>query len=245
MKFLQTIKVDEFKKLLASIPKIKTEEESVPLEESFNRVLFKDIISPIDVPHFRKSKMDGYAVIAKDTFPAEEDNLIEFELIETIPAGNKPLKKIHKGQCSYVATGAAIPEMADGVVMVEFSERDGNKVLISKAITPGTHIIEIGHDIKKGEIIINKDRLIDLSTLGILASCGINEVTIYKKLMVSLISTGNELVSEYVKELEVGKIYDINSTILKKAIENTGTSVQFLGIVKDEITELKHIIDDA
>lgn len=245
MKFLQTIKVDEFKKLLASIPKIKTEEESVPLEESFNRVLFKDIISPIDVPHFRKSKMDGYAVIAKDTFPAEEDNLIEFELIETIPAGNKPLKKIHKGQCSYVATGAAIPEMADGVVMVEFSERDGNTVLISKAITPGTHIIEIGHDIKKGEIIINKDRLIDLSTLGILASCGINEVTIYKKLMVSLISTGNELVSEYVKELEVGKIYDINSTILKKAIENTGTSVQFLGIVKDEITELKHIIDDA
>ncbi len=245
MKFLQTIKVDEFKRILASIPKIKTEEESVPLEESFNRVLFKDIISPIDVPHFRKSRMDGYAVIAKDTFLAEEDNLIEFEVIETIPAGNKPQKKIHKGQCSYVATGAAIPEMADGVVMVEFSERDGNKVLISKAITPGTHIIEIGHDIKKGEIIINKDRLIDLPTLGILASCGINIVTIYKKLMVSLISTGNELVSEYVKELEVGKIYDINSTILKKAIENTGTSVQFLGIIKDEFTELKHIIDDA
>jgi len=245
MKFLQTIKVEEFKKLLESIPKIKIKKEIIPLEEAYNKVLFGDIISPINVPHFRKSRMDGYAVIAEDTFLAEEDNLIEFELIETIPAGEKPKKKISKGQCSYVATGAAIPENADGVVMVEFTERIEEKIQISKAITPGTHVIEIGHDIQKEQIIVKKDRLIDLATLGILASCGIREVPVYKKLKVGLISTGNEIVSDDVRELDIGKIYDVNSIILKKAIENTGASVEFFGILKDDFNELKCVIDDA
>jgi len=245
MKFLQTIKVEEFKKILRSIPKIKTSEEIIPLEEAYNRVLFRDNISPIDVPHFRKSRMDGYAVIAEDTFLAEENNLVELKLLETIPAGEKPQTQLSTGQCSYVATGAAIPEKADGVVMVEFSEKIEDKVLISKAITPGTHVIEIGHDIQKEQIIVKKDRLIDLATLGVLASCGIRELPVYEKLKVGLISTGNELVSDNVVELEIGKIFDVNSIILKKAIENTGVSVEFYGIVKDEFNELKHAIDIA
>ena len=225
------------KDVVEEMAKIKIKEEIIPLEEAYNRVLFRDIISPIDVPHFRKSRMDGYAVIAEDTFLAEEDNLIDVELIETIPAGEKPHKEISKGQCSYVATGAAIPKNADGVVMVEFTEKIEEKIQISKAITPGTHIIEIGHDVQKGQIIVQKDRLIDLATLGILASCGIREVSVYKKLKVGLISTGNELVSENVKDLEIGKIYDVNSIVLKKAIENTGASVQFFGILKDDFNE--------
>jgi molybdenum cofactor synthesis domain-containing protein len=245
MKFLQTIKVEEFKTLLDSIPKIKLKEEIVPLEEAYNRVLFEDVVSPIDVPHFRKSRMDGYAVIAEDTFLAEEDNLIELKLIETIPAGEKPHKALFKGQCSYVATGAAIPKNADGVVMVEFSEKVGEKILISKAITPGTYIIEVGHDIKKKEIIVKKNRLIDLSTLGVLASCGIKEVLVYKKLKVGLISTGNELVSDNVRELDIGKIYEVNSKFLNQAIENTGASVEFFGITKDDFDELKRAIDIA
>ncbi|MHA1321057.1 MAG: molybdopterin molybdotransferase MoeA, partial [Promethearchaeota archaeon] len=245
MKFLQTIKVEEFLNILEAIPKVKTIEEIIFLEEAYNRVLFSDIISPIDVPHFRKSRMDGYAVIAENTFLAEEDNFIEFELIETIPAGEKPQKQLSTGQCSYVATGAAIPENADGVVMVEFSEKIEDKILISKAITPGTHIIEIGHDIQKEQIIVKKDRFIDLATLGVLASCGIRELPVYEKLKVGLISTGNEIVSDNVVELEIGKIYDVNSIILKKAIENTGVSVEFYGIIKDEFNELKHAIDNA
>ncbi len=245
MKFLQTIKVEEFLNILEAIPKVKTIEEIISLEEAYNRVLFSDIISPMDVPHFRKSRMDGYAVIAENTFLAEEDNFIEFELIETIPAGEKPQKQLSAGQCSYVATGAAIPKNADGVVMVEFSEKIEDKILISKAITPGTHIIEIGHDIQKEQIIVKKDRLIDLATLGVLASCGIRELPVYEKLKVGLISTGNEIVSDNVVELEIGKIYDVNSIILKKAIENTGVSVEFYGIIKDEFNELKHAIDVA
>ena len=245
MKFLKTISVEELRNLLNSIPKLETEEERISLEDSLDRIISRDITSNINVPHFRKSRMDGFAVIAEDTFGAEEDNLVELGLIETIQAGDKPQKKLEKGQCSYVATGAALPDNSNGVVMVEFSERMDNKVLISKAVTPGTHVINIGHDINKGQTIVNKDKLIDLATLGILASCGIKEVHVYKKPLVSLMSTGNELVTSDVDKLVIGKIYDINSTVLKKAIESTGVLVKFLGVIKDDYTELKRALDDA
>ncbi|MFW9989866.1 MAG: molybdopterin molybdotransferase MoeA [Candidatus Odinarchaeota archaeon] len=245
MKFLKTTSVDEFKNILNSIEKLTKDEELIPLEEAFNRIISRDITSTINVPHFRKSRMDGYAVIAEDTFGAEEDNLIELELIETIQAGDIPQKELHKGQCSYVATGAAIPENSNGIIMVEFSDKKESKISISTAITPGTYIIEIGHDVKKGDIIVKKNKLIDLSTIGILASCGIKEVSVYKKPIISLISTGNELVSHDIKELEIGKIYDINSIVLKKAIENTGVQVIFQGIIKDEYNDLKSAINNA
>ena len=245
MKFLKTIKVEEFKDILESISELKTGEEYITIEECFNRITSRDIQSRIDVPHFRKSRMDGFAVIAEDTFNAEEDNFINLELIETIQAGDIPQKELSSGQCSYVATGAAIPENANGVIMVEFTENQGNIISISKAITPGTHIIEIGHDIKKDAIIVNKGTIINLATMGILASSGIKDVWVFKQPKASLLSTGNELISQEIKTLEVGKIYDVNSIVLKKAIENTGVLVDFLGIIKDDYEELKKAIDDA
>jgi molybdenum cofactor synthesis domain-containing protein len=245
MKFLKTIKVEEFKNILTSISSLEIGEELLSIENCFNRIVSRDITSTIDVPHFRKSRMDGYAVIANDTFGAEEDNLIKLELIETIQAGDIPQKRLINNQCSYVATGAALPDNSDGVVMVEFTEVQENVVLISKAITPGTHIINIGHDIKKGDIIVKKGALIDLATIGILASCGIKKTWVYKKPKVSLLSTGNELVNQEVQNLEIGKIYDVNSIVLKKAIENTGVLVKFLGIIKDKYVDLKTAIDNA
>ncbi|MFW9866912.1 MAG: gephyrin-like molybdotransferase Glp [Candidatus Thorarchaeota archaeon] len=243
MKFLKAIRVEEFRELLDSFPRIKTDEELIDIDECFNRIISRDIISDLDVPHFRKSRMDGYAVIAEDTFSAEEDKLIELKIIESIQAGDIPQKRLEKGQSSYVATGAAIPENANGVVMVEYSENKSGTVSISHAITPGTHIIEIGHDIKKGETIVKKGSLVDLATMGILASCGIKKVWTLTRPKVSLISTGNELVSQDVEKLEIGKIYDVNSIVLKKAIENTGAKVDFLGIIADDFNELKRAID--
>ena len=245
MKFLKTIRVEELRNILNSILKFDLEEEIVSLEDSFNRVISRDIKSNNDVPHFRKSRMDGYAVIAEDTFEAEEDNLISLELIETINAGDVPQKKLKRGQCSYVATGAAVPDEANGVVMVEFTEKEGNKVSISKAITPGTYLINIGQDITKEQIICKKNTLIDLPTIGILSSCGIDRVPVFKKPTVSLLSTGNEIVPFEVKPLDVGKIYDVNSIVLKKAIENAGADANFLGIVKDDFKKIKEKIDLA
>ncbi|KKM23713.1 hypothetical protein LCGC14_1612450, partial [marine sediment metagenome] len=178
-------------------------------------------------------------------FGAEEDNFIELELIEVIQAGDIPQKELKKGQCSYVATGAAIPENATGVVMVEFTEKEGNQISVSNSVTPGTYVISIGHDIKNGEKIVKKGTLINLATMGILASCGIKDLHVCKRPVVSLMSTGNELVDQDVKSLEIGKIYDVNSVVLRRAIENTGVLVKFLGIIEDNYSDLKNSIDKA
>ena len=243
MKFLNTIRVEELRNILKNSSKIVIDEETIPLESSYNRVISRDIKSNIDVPHFRKSRMDGYAVIAEDIFRAEEDRLITLELIEIIDAGSVPKLKLEKGKCSYVATGAAIPEGANAVVMVEFTNRNNRKISISKGVTPETHIIQVGADIKKNQLICKKNERIDLPTIGLLSSCGIHQIAVYKKLIVSLISTGNEIVPLRTNNLEIGKIYDVNSIVLKNAIENTGAKVLFLGIVKDNLRELKHIIN--
>jgi molybdenum cofactor synthesis domain-containing protein len=245
MKFLKTIKVEEFKKILESVPILRSEEETVDIEGSFNRVISRDVISRINVPHFRKSRMDGYACIAEDSFGAEEDNLIKLELIEVIQAGDMPQKRLTKGKCSYVATGAAIPENANSVIMVEFTEKEEDTILISKAVTPGNHIIEIGHDIKERDILVKKESLVDLATMGRLASTGIRELWVYKQPIISLLSTGNEIAPSTIENLEIGQIYDVNSVVLKKAIENTGVSVKYLGIVKDNSKELETAIDKA
>ena len=245
MKFLKTIRVEELKQILDEIPRITLEEELIDLDLAFGRVISENIVSAIDVPHFRKSRMDGYAVVVEDTFTADENNSIALELIETIQAGDKPQKEVKKGQCSYVATGAAIPQGANGVVMVEFTEKRDNTIYISQAVTPDTNIVKIGHDIAKGEVIVPENSMVTLPTIGILASCGIEKVKVYKKPNVSLISTGNELVPLSVELLEIGKIYDVNSHVLKKAIENTGCEVNLFGIIKDDLESLKNAFDKA
>lgn len=187
--------------------------------------------------------MDGYAVQAKDTFNAEENNSIPLKLVEIIEAGDLPKKSISKGECAYVATGAAIPEGADAVVMVEYSEKEqNNEILISTSVTPKTHIVEIGHDIKKDQVICLKGKTIDLPTLGVLASCGLTEVKVFKKPIVSLMSTGNELVSQGILDLPKGKIFDVNSVVLRNAVENTGVKVNYIGIIKDIEDDLRKAI---
>jgi molybdenum cofactor synthesis domain-containing protein len=245
MKFLKTIRVEELKQILKEIPKITLNQEAIDIDLAFGRVTSEDIVSSIDVPHFRKSRMDGFAVVAEDSFTADENNSIALELIETIQAGDKPQKVVKKGQCSYVATGAAIPEGANGVVMVEFTEKQDNTIYVSQAVTPDTYIVKVGHDVAKGEVIVPKDSTITLPTIGILASCGIEKVEVFKRPSVGLISTGNELVPLNVNGLEMGKIYDVNSHVLKKAIENTGCEVKFFGIIKDDLDSLKNTFTQA
>ncbi|MBD3254230.1 MAG: molybdopterin molybdenumtransferase MoeA [Candidatus Lokiarchaeota archaeon] len=245
MKFLKTIKVDEFKEILNQVSKLELGKEDISLQDSFHRVAATDIKSNIDVPHFRKSRMDGYAVIASDSFGADEDNYIPLQLVDSIQAGDIPKKELSSGECAYVATGAAIPENANAVVMVEFSEKEEDTIYIQQAVTPGTHVVGIGLDVKKGETIVKKNTLIELTTIGILSSCGINELEVYKKPSVCLFSTGNELVNLREKDLPLGKIYDVNSEVLRQAILNTGASVSYLGIARDNYEELKEKIQEG
>jgi len=217
--------------------------ENVSIEDSLNRVLAEDIKTPINLPPFRKANMDGYAVAAEDTFTSSEDNPVRLNLIEVVGAGDVPKKAVQKGSCSEVGTGAPVPEGADAIVMVEYTEEDNDAILIIEPVTIGQNISKEGSDIKKGELILSKGTSINPEKIGVLSAIGMNNVPVYQKPQVAIISTGNELI-RHNEALTYGKIYDINSITIASAVKSCGCIPVHTEIVKDDYNDLKNKIQE-
>lgn len=211
--------------------------EEVKLEEALGRVLAEDIISPIDVPHFRKSAMDGFALTASDTFGVSNTTPKDFGLIDVIMPGETSSGRIGPGECAEIATGAPLPDGTDAVVMVEYTETSRDRVTVYKSVAPGENVIEIGSDIKKGATILRKGTLLNPRLIGLLSSTGVSAIPVKAKPKVAVLSTGNELIRPP-GELERGKVYDINSrTIIDALLEQNCRPID-LGIVRDDRDEL-------
>lgn len=214
--------------------------ESIGLNHTLTRVLAKDITAKLDIPPFDRSAMDGYAVIAKDTYGASQFDPIELECIGTIHAGAvKDQIDLKKGKCVQIATGAVVPQYTDAVVMVEDTERENNRSTIKfyKPVHPGQNISKKGEDIKKGSKILKKGTVLSTSKIGALAAIGINNVKVYKKPLVAVIPTGNE-VAELDKKLKKGQVYDINSYTIFNLVQENGGEPSKLGIVDDSYDAL-------
>ncbi|MFQ6050348.1 MAG: molybdopterin biosynthesis protein [Candidatus Hydrothermarchaeota archaeon] len=209
------------------------QKENISISKAHKRVLAEDVFSKIDVPPFDRSTMDGFAVIAEDTYSATQENPVRLKIVE-----NEELKR---GECVYVNTGSPIPDGANAVVMVEYGETHGESVLIHRGVKPGENIIYTGSDIKLGELLLRESKLLEVKEIGILASAGIEEVSVYKKPKVAIISTGNEL-QEIGEELEPGKVYDVNTHILSSAVEECGGMPAPIGIVEDSYDKIKNSI---
>jgi len=241
--FLKTLSYEEVASLIEEKIIIRPKIEKIPINHSLNRVLAADISSSIDVPDFNRSLRDGFALIAAETFGADEDSPISLELIEEIQAGEIPSKSIKYGQCSRIATGAPIPEGANAVVMVEFTEQKQNSIKIFKPATPMQFITQKGTDIKKGQLILKKNTVLFPKNQGTLAAIGFQSVPVYEKPKVSILSTGNELLSA-TEPLTYGKIYDINAiTLYNSVLESQGIPVE-MGIAVDEIGEIKSKLEE-
>ncbi|NVM30600.1 MAG: molybdopterin molybdenumtransferase MoeA [Candidatus Helarchaeota archaeon] len=241
--FLKTISFKEASDILKEKIKIVPKTEEISFEHALNRVLAEDIISPIDVPTFDRSLRDGFAVIAKDTFGAEDDSPVILTIIDEIRAGEVSLKVLKSECCMQIATGAPIPEGANAVVMVEFTKRENNSVRIYKAAAPKQFITTIGTDIEKNKIILKKKTLLSPRELGTLAAVGLQRVTVFAKPKVSILSTGNELTSP-TEQLKLGKIYDINATTLYNSVlESEGTPLE-MGISPDDFKILTEKIKE-
>jgi molybdopterin molybdotransferase len=236
VKFLKLDTYEEAIKKIESSVSFELKSEDTPLISSLNRVLAEDIVSPINVPQFPKSQMDGYAVRSEDTFKASENSPAKLKLVEKINAGSKPRYLIKKNTCSYVATGAPVPEGADSVVMIENVQLDNNHVLITKGLPPGENIMKIGYDIKKGSQVLTKNIIITPKIIGLLSGLGIQKVSVYKKPKIGIFSTGNEIISPW-DTLSYGKTYDVNSYYISSKLENLGCNTFMLGIAKDSKEE--------
>ncbi|WP_332830263.1 molybdopterin molybdotransferase MoeA [Clostridium perfringens] len=218
--------------------------EVVSIKDSLKRVLYGDVKSKINNPPFNKSVFDGYAFKSEDSKGTSKENPIELKIVDEIFAGMWPDREIKSGEVIRIMTGAPIPVGADCVLKQEETERHGDLVKIFKEMKANENISFMGEDIKSGETLIKKGKRLDYADLGIMASSGISEVTVYKKPKVSIISTGDE-VCDINSTLKPGKIYDSNLYSLSGRIEELGYNVLSMEHVGDNILKIGEAIEKA
>ena len=218
--------------------------EVVSIKDSLKRVLYGDVKSKINNPPFNKSVFDGYAFKSEDSKGTSKENPVELKIVDEIFAGDFSEIEIKSGEAIRIMTGAPIPVGADCVLKQEETERHGDLVKIFKEMKSYENISFMGEDIKIGETLIKKGKRLDYADLGIMASSGISEVTVYKKPRVSIISTGDE-VCDINSTLKPGKIYDSNLYSLSARIEELGYNVLSMEHVGDNILKIGEAIEKA
>ena len=216
------------------------ETEDVPLLKAPGRVLAEDLISGIEMPPFDKSAMDGFAVISGD-------NSEKFRIVATIPAGKFPRKKISMGECARIMTGAPLPAGAGRVIRVEVTEEtDGFMVLTGE--DPALNVCTRGEDIRIGDRILEKGRMMDAAAIGAAASLGLPRLNVYRRVRAGLIATGSEI-RDPGKRLSPGQIYNSNGYSLSVQLSVAGAEVIGQKIVSDErndlVNELGRMIGEA
>jgi len=207
--------------------------EKVSLSESYGRILAERVTADLDLPGFSRSTMDGYAVRAASTFGASESNPAFLNVTGEVLMGSVPEMTIHPGEAVRISTGAMLPQGSDAVVMIEHSEPlDATTIEVYRSVAPGQNVIEKGEDFSIGETILEKGRRIRFQEAGLLAAFGRTEVRVFRKPIVGIISTGDEIVPlDHIPEL--GQIRDINSTTLSGQVQNAGGVSEPYGIVED------------
>lgn len=212
------------------------------LLESQGYILAQDIVSNEPVPAFRRSSVDGYAVISSDTTGASESLPVFLEIVDEIVMGAPARKELKKGECAYVPTGGMIPEGADAMVMVEYCELfDHDHVAVYTSAPYGKHIVLAGEDIQKGELVIKKGSKIRPQEIGAMASLGITKVLVYEPWKISIISTGDELVPPQITPT-LGQVRDINTYSILALAKKHGLVVQNTRVLMDDESKLKEAI---
>ena len=212
--------------------------ETVPLDQSHNRILAVDVVSDMDLPDFNRSTLDGYAVRASSTFGASEGSPAFLTVKDTVVMGEVPDFSINSGEAASISTGGMLPDGADGVVMVEHTEGiDESTIEVYKSIAPGQHVIELGEDIKNGNRILMAGIRLRPQETGLLAALGYGNIDVYRKPKIGIISTGDEIIP--VNETpKLGQIRDVNSYTLAGFIMESGGIPVSYGIVGDDYDSL-------
>lgn len=248
---------DAREKLLSHLSSGILDSESVSVDLSLGRVTSQDIFSPHPLPEFPRSTVDGYAVKSKDTFGATDSLPAYLNLIGEVPMGDEPSFEIKSGQCALIHTGGMLPNGADAIVMLEYTQLVGaglpelenlqvnqvrpaptNEIEIFKSVADGENVIRIGEDVAQNQLVIPKGTSIRPAEIGGLMALGIMNVDVIKKPIVGLISTGDEVI-EPSQTPKYGQVRDINSYTLSALIQKSGGVAKKYGIISDQFEALK------
>jgi len=243
-RFFQVIPVaDAVVEVLRIAPPTAT--ESVPVETSSGRILASSIAAGSDIPGFDRSVVDGYAVRSADTSGAGESVPAILTCVGRIAMGLQDTGvRIGPGTCAYIPTGGILPEGADAVVMVEFSEEVGETVLVKKAAAHGENVLFHDEDFKLGEMVFSAGHRISPQDTGVLAACGYSDVPVAQKPVVGIISTGNELVPPGAP-IGPGQVRDANAPMLAAYLREYGCIPRMYGIVRDEKAAFEKVLTAA
>lgn len=244
--FLNVIDRDEAeKRFRAALQLAPLQAEVVPLGEALGRVLAADIAAPVNAPSFDRSNYDGFAVQAADTFGATEEEPARLKLLpEAIPAGVEPASEAAPDCAISIATGGMIPRGASAVVMVEHADAVDGELLVRRAVAPGFGVAFAGSDIAAGEIVLRAGDELSSRETGVLAGVGVHEVAVWRRPIVGVISTGDELLAPG-EPMQPGGVYDSNNRILADAIREAGGSPREYGVFADDLNELRPVVSRA
>jgi molybdopterin molybdotransferase len=242
--FTSTISFEEARRRLAASVAPIARAERVPLAAAGWRVAAEDIVSPIDVPPFARSAMDGYALVAADAANADVSP-VRLRVVEQIYTGRPPSTPVTRGTCAEIATGAPMPEGADAVVMVEQTSTAGDGCVdIRATVVSGQNIGRRGADIAAGAAVVRHGELLNPGRLGSVAAIGRPELAVYAKPRVAILSTGNEVV-EPGAVLLPGQIFDVNRFTLASIVEAHGGIADPRCPVEDSVAALEAALDSC
>jgi putative molybdopterin biosynthesis protein len=254
--FLQVLDRDEAeRRFRAAINLTPCGIETVPLDAALGRVLSAHVVSLVDVPFFDRSNVDGFAVVAQDTFGASEEAPRSlFVAEEEIHTGVVPTAVVESGTAVLIATGGMVPRGADAVVMIEDTDtresdiRKGDtredELYVTRAVTPGTGISFAGTDITAGETVLRRGRVLTSRDTGVLAAIGVDHVNVWRKPIVAILSTGDEIIAPG-NPMQPAKVYDSNAQVLADAVRELGGEPRRLGIVADDLAALRERLHHA
>jgi molybdopterin molybdotransferase len=211
------------------------EPEQMPLTEAAGRVLAEDIVSPVDLPPFPSSAMDGFAVRAADT-PGR------LPVVFRIAAGAPAARPLAPGEAMEISTGGAVPDGADAVAPIETVVTSGDNVEISEAVLPGAHVRPVGGDVRSGAPLLAGGTTLGAAQVGALAAVGVAEVACFRRPRVVIVSTGTELRASG-EELGPGQIYESNGPMLAAALAASGALVERIGPVADDEEEHRRALE--
>jgi len=244
--FLQVLDRDEAERRFQAVLNLAPRGmETVPLDEALGRVLAYDVLAQVDVPSFDRSNVDGFAVVAHDTFGATEEAPRWIELgPEEIHTGVIARTVIRPGTAVPIATGGMVPRGADAIVMVEHAEVCGARLRVARAVTAGTAITFAGTDITAGETVLRAGHPLTSRDTGVLAAIGVPAVSVWRRPVVAILSTGDEIIPPG-EPMAPAKVYDSNSQVLADAVRELGGEVRRLGIAADDTGVLRQRLHDA
>lgn len=235
MKLLSVDSLEEArKKILTVVGKPFAGGITVTIDEALGRVLERDTVASLMIPHFRRSTVDGYAVIAGDTWGAGENTPVFLEVIGEVEMGAETSLMLRPGTCAYVPTGGMLPEGSESMVMVEYCELfQDNQIAVYEGAAYGAHIIEAGEDVRTGDLLLQGGTKLEPGHIAALAAAGINEISVFRPLSLTIISTGDELVLPG-RPRKGGQIYDINTSGIQALAVQYGLAVSRTEVVKDD-----------